>query len=255
MRYPNEVIARAVRLYPKFRSLRVVADELLVGGKGPHVSTVCRLVNSMVGRMVKFLKDVGMKSTGHVCSTDEIVEEVAGKGSCISTVSDHLTRFWLSVVVSRSKNGQNAAEQFREAREMTDRDPLTTRSDSLGAISRGHREVYGAVVCAILFSCAHIRNQWCTNNRHERFNSILRELLFGRRGRLTEAVITGAWLYYNYLRPHMALGEITPAEKAGMDIRGPDKVATLIQNAAMAEMAWPRPRWTKNEKAARAAAA
>ena len=255
MRYPNETIARAVRLYPKFRSLRVVADELLEGGKGPHVSTVCRWVNAMVGRMVKFLKAVGMKSIGRVCSTDEIIEKVPGKGSCISTALDHASRFWLSAVVSRSKSGQNAAGQFREAREMTGRDPLATRSDSLSAIARGFREVYGDVVCSILLSCAHIRNQWCTNNRHERFNATLRELLFGRRGRLTEAVITAAWLYYNYFRPHMALGETTPAEKAGMTICGPDKITTLIQNAAMAEMAWPRPRWTKNERAARAAAA
>ena len=115
--------------------------------------------------------------------------------------------------------------------------------------------MYGNVVCAILLSCTHIRNQWCANNRHERFNSTLRDLLFGRRGRVTEAVVMAAWLYYNYLRPHMALGKITPAEKAGMGIRGPDKVTALIQNAVMAKMAWPRPQWTKNEKAARAAAA
>ena len=67
-------------------------------------------------------------------------------------------------------------------------------------------------------SCAHIHNQRRANNRHERFNATLRELLFGRRGRLTEAVIMAAWLYYNYFRPHMALGKTTPAEKAGMTI-------------------------------------
>ena len=126
MRYPNDTIARTVRLYPKFRSLRVVANDLIVGGKGPDVSIVCRWVNAMVGRMVKFLKAVGMKSIGHVCSTDEIVEGVADKGSCISTVSDYPTRFWISAVVSRSKNDQNAAGQFREAKEMTYRDPLVT---------------------------------------------------------------------------------------------------------------------------------
>ena len=244
-----------MRQYPKIRSLRVVADDLLKGGKGPHVSTVRGWVNAMVGQMVKFLKGVGMKSTGRVCSTGEIVEEVPGKGSCVSPVLDHASRFWLSALVSRSKSGQNAAGQFREAREMTGRDPLATRSDSLSATARGHREVCGDVVCSILLRCAHMHNQWRANNRHERFNATLREMPFGRRGRLTEAVIMAAWLYYNYLRPHMALGETTPAEKAGMTICGPDKITTLMQNAALAEMAWPWPRWTKNEKATRAAAA
>ena len=137
------------RLHPKSRSLRAVADELQEGGKGPHVSTVRGRVNAMVGRTVKFLNGVGMKSIGHVCSTGEIVEEVAGKRSCVSTVADYLTRFWLSAFVSISRNGQNASGQFREAKEMTRRDPLVTRSDSLSAIARGHREVYGDVVCAI----------------------------------------------------------------------------------------------------------
>ncbi len=58
-----------------------------------------------------------------------------------------------------------------------------------------------------------------------------------------------AWLYYNYLRPHMALGEITPAEKAGMSISGPDRMTTLIQNAAMSGRALPQPQWTENLRA------
>ena len=245
-RYPNGVIARAVRLYPKIRSVREVADELKKDGKGPHYSTASRWVHDMVWMVVECLKRIGMRGIGHVCSTDEVVEDVMGKGSCVATISDHDTRFCLAVQVSPTKDGQNSADLFRDAREMTGRDPLVTRSDSLDAIGSGHEEVFGRNPCAILVRDAHIRNQRRTNNRHERFNSTLRGLFGGRRGRLTETCIMAAWLHYNYLRPHMSLGEITPAEKAGMIISGPDKMTTLIQNAAMYGTALPQPQWTEN---------
>ena len=52
-----------------------------------------------------------------------------------------------------------------------------------------------------------------------------------------------------------APGEITPAEKAGTDIRGPDKSTTLMQKAAMSDTVLPRPRRTESKNTARAAAA
>ena len=44
-------------------------------------------------------------------------------------------------------------------------------------------------------------------------------------------LIDGYQLYHNYLRPHMALDEKTPAEACGITIEGEDKWKTLIQNA------------------------
>lgn len=37
----------------------------------------------------------------------------------------------------------------------------------------------------------------------------------------------------NYLRPHMGLNGMTPAEKCGIDIQGDNKWITLIQNASL----------------------
>ena len=38
--------------------------------------------------------------------------------------------------------------------------------------------------------------------------------------------------HHNFLRPHMGLGEMTLAEKAGITIPGPDRLLTLIRCAA-----------------------
>ncbi|MCE2509293.1 MAG: hypothetical protein J4G04_08425 [Nitrosopumilaceae archaeon] len=209
---------------------------------------VSRWVRDMVWRVVKYLKKVGMRGIGRHSGTDEVCEEVMGKESCVTTVSDDGTRFCLAIQVSSAKDGQNLADLFKAAREMTGCDPLVTRIDSLEAISSGYEEVFGNNPCTILVRDAHTRNQQRTNNRHERFNSTLRGLFCSRKGRLTETVIMTAWPYHNCLRFHMSLGEITPAEKVEMFISGPDKMTTPFQNAAMSGMALPRPQCTENGK-------
>jgi hypothetical protein len=45
-------------------------------------------------------------------------------------------------------------------------------------------------------------------------------------------ILTGYQIYHNYIKPHMALDGKTPAEAAGIEIKGKDKWLTLIQNAS-----------------------
>jgi len=45
-------------------------------------------------------------------------------------------------------------------------------------------------------------------------------------------ILTGMQIYHNHVRPHMALDGKTPAEVAGIEIKGENKWITLIQNAS-----------------------
>jgi hypothetical protein len=45
-------------------------------------------------------------------------------------------------------------------------------------------------------------------------------------------ILTGYQLFHNYMRPHMALKGMTPAEAAGIQIKGKNKWLTIIQNAS-----------------------
>jgi len=45
-------------------------------------------------------------------------------------------------------------------------------------------------------------------------------------------IIDGFRIYYNFIRPHMALKGKTPAEACGIVINGKNKWLTLIQNAS-----------------------
>jgi hypothetical protein len=44
--------------------------------------------------------------------------------------------------------------------------------------------------------------------------------------------LKGYEIFHNYVRPHMALKGKTPAEAAGIQVKGDNKWITLIQNAS-----------------------
>jgi hypothetical protein len=68
----------------------------------------------------------------------------------------------------------------------------------------------------------------------ERFNGELRDREKIVRGvkKSDSPLLTGYQIYHNYVRSHMALEGKTPAEKAGITIKGKDKWITIIQNAS-----------------------
>ena len=45
-------------------------------------------------------------------------------------------------------------------------------------------------------------------------------------------VISGYQLFYNYIRHHMSLDGLTPAEMAGIKVDGENKWLTLIQDTS-----------------------
>ena len=82
----------------------------------------------------------------------------------------------------------------------------------------------------------HIRNKVCGTNTQERLNGEFVGLFRSVRGINKEdsPIFRIAIIHHNFIKPHGGTGGRTPAEAAGIDIRGPDKWFTLIQNAAAA---------------------
>jgi hypothetical protein len=71
------------------------------------------------------------------------------------------------------------------------------------------------------------------NNKMERMNGEIRdrERVMRTLERTDTPILTGMQIYHNYIRPHEALRGKTPAEKAGIQIKGENKWITIIQNA------------------------
>ncbi len=72
------------------------------------------------------------------------------------------------------------------------------------------------------------------NNKMERMNGEIRYRERVMRGleKKDTPILTGYQLFHNYIRPHMALDNKTPAEAAGIKVEGANKWLTLIQNAS-----------------------
>ena len=75
-----------------------------------------------------------------------------------------------------------------------------------------------------------------TSIKQERVNGTFADRTNSARGinREDSLVYRVFTLHYNYIRPHAGIGGKTPAEAAGIEIRGRDKWLTLIRNAASA---------------------
>src|SRR5208337_2190346 len=72
------------------------------------------------------------------------------------------------------------------------------------------------------------------NNKIERMNGEIRdrEKVMRSLKKADTPILTGYQIYHNYVRPHTALKGKTPAELAGIEVKGKDKWLTIIQNAS-----------------------
>jgi hypothetical protein len=71
----------------------------------------------------------------------------------------------------------------------------------------------------------------------ERFNGEIRdrERVMRTLERADTPILDGMQIYHNYIKPHKGLDYRTPAEAAGIEVKGENKWMTLIQNASRKE--------------------
>lgn len=71
-----------------------------------------------------------------------------------------------------------------------------------------------------------------TNNRIERMNGTLRERVKVQRGWKTKKtpLAEGNRIQYNFVKPHIALGGKTPAQVAGIDVKGWKQLLECIKS-------------------------
>jgi hypothetical protein len=68
----------------------------------------------------------------------------------------------------------------------------------------------------------------------ERLNGEIRDREKVMRGleKPDTPILSGYQIYHNFVRPHEGLDGRTPAEAAGIEVRGQNKWVTIIQNAS-----------------------
>lgn len=228
-----QIITSAMQLYFTGESIRNVQKFLKLQGVNVSHIAVYKWINKYVKLMETYLARV-QPNVSNVWRTDELYLKVKGNTKYLFALMDDETRFWIAQQVADSKNTSDIRPLFKEAKEIAGKRPNVIISDGARNFHDAFNKEFFTLKNPRTKHIQHIRladdNH---NNKMERFNGEVRDREKVMRGlkRVDTPILKGYQIYHNYIRPHEALDNKTPAEVSGIKIEGRNKWITLIQNA------------------------
>ena len=164
---------------------------------------------------------------------------------------DASTGYILSCDVSDTKAGYKPLPLFEEARRVACVDPWIFVTDGLTAFIKATSKAFRILEGFRLMHVRdiHIKNLFNTNNLCERLNGEFKDSIKtirgfklkpdkktdGKPGGGCPALLRLLVVHRNFFRPHLGLNYKTPAEAAGITIRGDNGCITVIAGAARAQ--------------------
>jgi transposase-like protein len=234
MKHSPQGITTAMQLYFSGESLRNTARSLRLLGVQVSHQTVYNWIAKYTALMEEYLD----KITPQVSETwraDELYLKVKGNMKYLFAMMDDETRFWIAQEVADTKDTHDARHLFQMATERAGKKPQILVTDGLRSYHDAWLKEYRAK--KQIDSTVHIRQITLAgqhnNNKMERMNGEIRdrERVMRTFERTDSPILAGMQIFHNYVRPHMALRGKTPAEVAGIKIKGENKWLTIIQNA------------------------
>jgi putative transposase len=229
MKHDPKGVAVAMQLYFSGESLRKTSESLKLIGVQVSYRTILNWITKYVGLMSKYLDRIAPQ-VSDTWRADELYVKMRGDMKYLFAMMDDETRFWIAQQVSGVKEGANASRLFMEAKRVAAKSPTTLITDALGS--------YAMAAKLDFPNATHIREiafkGGVHNNKMERMNGEIRDREKTMRGLKTmdTAILKGVQIYHNFIKPHEGLDGKTPAEAAGIDVKGENKWRTLIQNAS-----------------------
>jgi len=229
-----QMVTSALQLYFSGESLRSVQKFLtLQGVKVSHV-TIYRWIGKYVSLMEEYLDQITPK-VSDTWRADELYLKVKGDMKYLFAMMDNDTRFWIAQQVADHKGTSDIRPLLHDAQEVAGKKPATFITDGAPNFHQAYNKEYRTRYSDSTVHISHIRLQGDhNNNRMERMNGELRDREKVMRSLKSEnsPILKGLQIYHNHMRPHMALGGMTPGEAAGITIQGDNKWRTLIENAS-----------------------
>jgi transposase-like protein len=234
MKHNPHGVTTAMQLYFSGESLRNTARSLRLLGVQVNHKTVLMWIKKYTALMEQYVE----KITPQVSDTwraDELFLKVHGDMKYLYALMDDETRFWIAQQVSNSKYTADITPLFREGKKIAEKAPNTLITDGAFNFNSAYRRAFWREEKALMIQ--HVRHVRMSgdnnNNKMERMNGEIRdrEKVMRSLKKDDTPILTGYQLFHNYIRPHMALEGKTPAEAAGIIVKGENKWLTLIQNA------------------------
>jgi len=231
--YDPRIVATTLDLYFKGVSLRKIEDHLgqFYGLDVDH-STIHRWIGKYTDIIEAYVNTLEPE-VGDIWHTDEMKVKIGGEWRWLWNTMDEKTRFQLVSVITKTREIKDARKPFKKSQEVAGKKPHTMVTDGLASYKDAFRkEFYDHHQ-----SCKHIADvalQESLNNVLERMHGSIREREKVMRGLKEDntPILPMNQIYYNFIRPHMGLNGLTPAEMAGVGISGENKWLGLIQRAS-----------------------
>jgi transposase-like protein len=223
MKNNPKVITLALDLYFKGVSLRKIKDHL----KQFHNVDVSHVaIYGWIEKYVNLMKryvDKLVPEVGRVWQVDEQAVNVHGEWKWLWNLMDADTRFLLASQLTDKRKIKDARKVFRKAKEIAKDKPDFVITDGLRAYEDAFKKEFFTLKGP---RTRHVRLAGITkmenNNLVERYHGTFRErdkVMRAFKKSSGNEIIDGFRIYYNFIRPHMALDGKTPAEIANIDLQ------------------------------------
>lgn len=221
MRIKSQIIVAALDMYFEGLSVRKIQRQVSKLYQ-VYVSqvTVWKWVikfSSLVKNYVDELKPK-LSFKWHV---DETMINCEGEYKWFWEIIDEKTKFMVATLLSEERTIEEAMKLFKQSKERSLVKPEVIVSDGLAAYEEAIKKVFLSwrIPHTTHISSVGLKARQ-TNNVIERLHGTLKDRLKPMRGLKktysANAILSGWFVYYNFLRPHETLDGVTPAEVCGI---------------------------------------
>ena len=215
MKTPANQVSSALNMYYEGMSIKAIRRNLQQEyGNMPSTATIYEWIMKYTQYATDSIKGYEPKRIGDTWIADETVLEIDGQNVWLWDIIDDKTRYLLATRISRSRTTRDAQMLIDRAVKTAGKEPGKVITDKLAS----YLDVrYGK-------DTEHIQSRPFavedSTQKIERFHSTLKQrtkVMRGLKNIETAHDFVDGWLvHYNYLRPHTALDDKTPAEVAGI---------------------------------------
>lgn len=221
------LVTLTMDLYFKGLSLRDISDTLYqFYNIDVHFVTIKRWILGFAKRMIDHVKEL-KPELGDIWHADEQMIKSKKKWRWCWNVIDAKTRFLIANNVTSSRHVKDAQKIMQKAKVVAGKSPQVFVTDGLQAYRRAARKEFDTHQRR-LSKPVHLFNAGVkkkdNNNLIERYHNEFREFDKVRRGFKSDKTAS-EWseafqLYHNFVKKHETLRGMTPAEVAGINLRG-----------------------------------
>ncbi len=208
----------AFDLHFKAMSLRDIKNHIWqIYGIDKPVSTLHRWIVKLTGTMQEALSSFKLE-VGDKWLADEIFLKVNGDMRYLWNIMDYETRIHIVSILTEGRGAEQALNAIKEAISKAGKEPEKLITDGLQSYPKALKELPDNHIKHI--GNVGLTSQEDNNNRVERLHGTVRSWTKPQRGLKSRApeLCDMHHLYYNLIRPHMALQGKTPI-KTGKDGR------------------------------------